>query len=237
MKKNIIESQNLRKIRKEISEQNPKVEIVVVSKTQEVDKIQKLYEEENQIHFGENYVKEQIDKTNKCSKEVKWHFIGHQQSNKISQQQDNVPNQYMIESIDSKELIIKQDKYLQKKKESMIYMPQRIQIQVNTSGVKNQSGIEPEKVSELYKYINTNYNTIKAIGLMTINKNDNPPTDECFILLNEQSNKIKEEFAIDDSNEWIISMGMSQDYMQAISKGSNQVRLGSCIFGPRKNKN
>ena len=205
--------------------------IVAVSKTKPFDMIKELYFDDNikHRHFGENYVNELIIKSEMGNKmkmnDIKWHFIGHLQSNKCKDI-IKVNNLFMIESIDS----IKIAKELNKKL-SNINKILNIMIQINTTNENQKSGILPSECIHLLKYILNDCKYLKFCGLMTIGKYGDI-NNKYFNILIQLRNKISKEFNI-NINDIELSMGMSNDYELAIISGSTNIRVGSTIFGQR----
>ncbi|XKL62191.1 hypothetical protein PGB90_002024 [Kerria lacca] len=193
--------------------------LVAVSKTKSVELILEAYEN-GQRHFGENYPQELISKaTNKqilenCP-EIKWHFIGHLQSNKAAKIV-TLPNLYIIETIDSKKIASILNTVLIKNASASM----NVYVQMNTS-------LEDEDCSHL-----------KFCGLMTIGKYGydtslGPNPD--FLSLVKSKETVCQELKLPYSSVE-LSMGMSNDFEQAIELGSKNVRVGSSIFGFRERK-
>ena len=189
--------------------------IIAVSKTFKIDHIMPLINHGHQ-DYGENKVQEAIEKWTKIKKEnknIKLHLIGGLQTNKVK---NAVQLFDYIHSLDSKKLA---DKICYHQKEQNI--ERKIFIQVNLGKEEQKSGIPEEELLDFYKYCkNINLN---IIGLMCI-----PPfkqdSTKYFLRMQELNKKIglKE-----------LSMGMSDDYLNAIKYGSTFVRIGSDIFGQR----
>ncbi|KAL7031093.1 hypothetical protein ACKWTF_006894 [Chironomus riparius] len=192
------------------------VQLVAVSKTKPVEAILEAYEE-GQRHFGENYVQELQDKANdpvileKC-KDIKWHFIGHLQSNKVNKVV-KLPNIHMVETIDSQKLAenvnSSWEKYRLNDSGKL-----KVLIQVNTSGEENKSGVNPKEVSQLYDYMNQKCTALETVGLMTIgeygydySKGPNPD----FVSLLECAKSVKGNESLE------LSFGMSDDFEKAVS--------------------
>lgn len=153
--------------------------------------------------------------------EIRWHFIGSLQSNKINNLL-KVPNLVSIHSIDSIKLL---NKLLNKKIDTKV----GVFLQVNTSGEMEKSGFED--FSQLQSAVESMKSECFYLqGLMTIGKirTDNFENDAkaCFLRLNEYKDRLN----IDNLE---LSMGMSSDYKIAIAMGSNWIRIGSGIFGSR----
>lgn len=213
--------------------------LVAVSKTKPVDMILDAYSV-GQRHFGENYVQELVEKANdpkilENCKEIKWHYIGHLQRNKINKM-INLPNLFMIQTVDSQKLAdglnnalakISSDKKLE------------VLIQINTSSEDEKNGVEPENAGEIYRYVKENCKHLDVKGVMTIGRfghdystGKNPD----FGTLVECHQDICTTFEL-NPDEIGISMGMSDDFDHAIEAGSTIVRVGSSIFGYRAKKN
>ena len=225
--------------------------LVGVSKLKPVPTLMEAYEA-GLRHFGENYVKEIAEKAPEMPTDVKWHFIGALQSNKVKVLIQNVPNLYMVESVGS----IKLAKMLQKhvsaaeRKERL-----KVLVQVNTSAEESKSGVKPEECTELVKFIVENCNALQFSGLMTIGKLGDVSSTYFDILAQCRDDVIgqlgsTEDFQRhidrveagsdddgDDHRGFELSMGMSADFELAINSGSTNVRIGSTIFGARPPKN
>ncbi|CAH0556114.1 unnamed protein product [Brassicogethes aeneus] len=214
--------------------------LVAVSKTKPASCIIEAYEE-GQRHFGENYVNELVEKANnpdileKC-KDIKWHFIGHLQSNKINKVLA-LKNIHMIETVDSQKLATNLNKSWPNfgPPDSKL----KIFVQVNTSGEQEKNGIEPKEVGNLVKFILSDCKNLQLHGLMTIGKygynpEDGPNPD--FLKLKSCRDDVCSNLELDWKSV-NLSMGMSDDFEQAIELGSTYVRVGSKIFGYRPKKN
>lgn len=206
----------LEELRKEIND----VTLVAVSKTKSNEKILEAYNLGIR-DFGENYVQELTTKMDTLPKDIKWHMIGHLQTNKVK---DLVKrNIYLIQSVDSIKLAKEINKAAQKQEKKI-----NILIEVKTSSEESKTGISPENLDDLIQEIKELEN-INLLGLMTIGPNteDEEEVRKAFKLLKEQKDKY---------NLNILSMGMTNDYKIAISEGSNLIRIGTKIFGPREYK-
>lgn len=211
--------------------------LVAVSKTKPVELVIEAYKA-GQRHFGENYVNELTEKAHdeellSVCPDIKWHFIGHLQRNKVNKVL-NVPNLYIIETVDSEKIASALNTGLENSskegKDINIY------VQVNTSGEKEKSGCKPEEASALVKYIKDSCPHLKVLGLMTIGIYDNyDPVEGInpdFKALIDCRAKVCEEFNI-NVKDFELSMGMSADFEHAIEVGSTNVRVGTSIFGAR----
>ncbi|XP_037956817.1 pyridoxal phosphate homeostasis protein [Teleopsis dalmanni] len=213
--------------------------LVAVSKTKPVNMIIEAYEA-GQRHFGENYVKELVVKAQdpeilqKCP-DIKWHFIGHLQNNKINKVV-KLPNLHMIQTIDDEKIATGVNAAWEKL-DIPNKQPLRVLIQINTSGEEAKNGIQPNEASSLFKYIKENLKNLQLEGIMTIGAFGHDYTtgpNPDFISLMKVHNQIciENEFRPEEVQ---ISMGISNDFDKAIEMGSTIVRVGSSIFGSRVN--
>lgn len=215
------------RIRKSAEESGRKAEditLVAVTKTYEADVINEAIEL-GVTDIGENKVQEILRKYD-AVKPVRWHLIGHLQSNKVKYIIDKV---CMIHSVDSIHLMDEIDR--QAAKHNIIM---NILIQVNISGEETKFGIKPEEIDEYLKHAGE-LKHIKVCGLMTIlPKNDNPMKNRLhFVNINRLYLDISAK-KYDNVYMQCLSMGMSGDFEEAVREGSNMVRIGSAIFGERK---
>lgn len=198
------------------------VRLVAVSKIQNIEKIRAAYEVK-QLHFGENYVDELVEKAGQLDSDIQWHMIGRLQSNKVKTLL-SVSNLYLLETLDSISLA----KKLQKKC-NQLNRNLNVLVQVNTSGEGSKSGIPPEESFNMIQFIVDNCTNLHFQGLMTIGMH-NQVND--FIVLRELRREIASRLGLLEET-LDLSMGMSSDYVQAIEHGSTSVRIGTSIFGER----
>jgi len=208
--------------------------LVAVSKTKPNQVIIDAYQC-GQRHFGENYVQELIQKANHFNaagyEDMKWHFVGHLQKNKVNNLL-NAPNIHVIETVDSIKLADALNKCWQKKEKDFRL---KVFAQINTSGEVNKSGVEPSECMSLVEHIYSKCDYLQLEGLMTIgsfshdySKGPNPDF-QCLIKCREE---VCEKLTL-NIEDLQLSMGMSNDYKQAILAGSTNIRVGSTIFGAR----
>lgn len=202
-----------------------KVQLVAVSKTKSESDILELYNIGHR-HFGENYVQELLSKAANLPNDINWHFIGHLQSQKAKQLIEQVPNLYVLETIDSIKLAKKLNNAL-----INLNRPNnlKVYIQVDTSLEPTKSGVLPSELNELVNQIITECPKLTIEGLMTIGA---PGDFTCFDKLVECRSSVSQLLGLEE-NDLILSMGMSDDFEVAIEKGSSSVRVGSLIFGHR----
>ena len=210
---NLISIQNTLKI--ESIELN-KIKIIAVSKTFPINEILPLINH-GQIHFGENKVQEAIEKWQEIKQDFKHlqlHMIGKLQTNKVK---FVVPLFDYIHSLDSLKLAKKIAEEQNKIKKKL-----KIFIQINIGNEEQKSGIDEGDLEEFYKKC-VNELELDIVGLMCLPpKDDN--TKEYFIKMKNLAQKI---------NIKELSMGMSNDYLDAAKHGATYLRIGSKIFGNR----
>ena len=208
----------LLKIKSYIDKLNPQrpVNIVAVSKTFPLNHIKPLIDIGHN-HFGENKVQEASVKWSaqkKINHNLKLHMIGKLQSNKAK---DAVKLFDYIHSVDNQKLADTLAKHQKNFNKNLKYF-----IQVNIGNEIQKSGISVGELDAFYNYC-TNEINLKIIGLMVI-----PPLDDNTERYFKSLNQLNKSLALEN-----LSMGMSSDYIEAIKNGSNFVRIGSSIFGPR----
>lgn len=200
------------------------VTLVAVSKTHPASDIQQVYDA-GQRDFGENKVQEILEKYDQLPSDIRWHMIGHLQTNKVKYIIDKV---CMIHSVDSLKLAQVIDKEAGKHN---ICMP--ILIEVNIGNEDTKSGINASEAASLIEEISLLPN-VHINGLMCIPPacHDEQESRKYFKALRDLSIDI-EHRNIDNVQMNVLSMGMSDDYEAAIAEGSDIVRVGTSIFGKR----
>lgn len=210
-------------IRKSLEQKN--VQFIAVSKTKPNEDIIELYAL-GQRDFGENYVQELVDKAASLPGDIRWHFIGHLQSNKVKY---IAPFVHLIHGVDSEKLLQEINKQAVKNNR---VIPCLLQVHIATEetkfGFDAHSLLEFIQSGRLQNYPNI---IIKGLmGMASFSEDQNLLTKE-FTLLNNLF--IQSKAIIADASFDTLSMGMSSDYELAISKGSTMVRIGSLLFGAR----
>ena len=206
-----------------ISDIPKNVKLVAISKTKSAEDIMMAYETGQRL-FGENKIQEMSAKYEDLPKDIKWHMVGHVQSNKIKYM---APYVDLIHGIDS----LKSIKILNKEgaKNNRIL---NCLVQLKISKEESKFGLGEKQFKEIiYSDEYKEMKNVKIKGLMAMASN----TNEKSIIRSEfvHAKKIFDEINNGDKSFEILSMGMSNDYKIAIECGSNMIRLGSLIFGKR----
>ncbi len=200
------------------------VRLVLVTKTVEPQFVLEAYQT-GERDFGENRVQEWQAKKDTLPQDIRWHLIGHLQTNKVKYVIGPVA---LIHSLDRLELADAIEK--QAKAKGIAEVP--CLVQVNMSGEESKFGLDPAHVEDFVKRMPLRP-SIKIRGLMSIGPltEDEGKIRECFQKTRELWEHLKRKFP---QYDWdVLSMGMSDDYRIAIEEGSNMLRIGSLIFGKR----
>lgn len=195
------------------------ISLVAVSKTKPVEDILELY---NLGHrdFGENYVQELDEKTKQLPNDIRWHFIGHLQTNKVK---FIIPFVYLIHGVDSLKLLKEINKQAEKNKRVIDCL-----LQVYIAQEETKFGFdEAELLSlDLKQFLNVRIKGLMGMASLTDDTNKIRIEFKSLKTLFEKLKTKNPELSI-------LSMGMSADYKIAIEEGSNMVRIGSLLFGER----
>ncbi|MXV38423.1 YggS family pyridoxal phosphate-dependent enzyme [Flavobacteriaceae bacterium Ap0902] len=212
--------ENYQKVLNEIPED---ITLIAVSKTKPVADIQALYDAGHR-DFGENKVQEMVDKAAQLPKDIRWHMIGHVQSNKIKYMTDFV---HLIHGIDKAKRLKEVNK-----RAKQANRVQDVLLQIYIADEDTKYGMDHEEAKQILTSDTLkSYENVRIVGLMgmaTFTDNQDQVRAEfkklkqIFIDLKEIHPELKH-----------ISMGMSGDYPIAIEEGSTMVRIGSAIFGER----
>lgn len=199
------------------------ITLVAVSKTKPVELLNEAYDQGQRI-FGENKVQEMVDKFEKMPKDIKWHMIGHLQTNKVKYIASFVS---LIHGVDSLKLLREINKQATKHNRIIDCL---IQIKIATEDTKFGMSLNDLQLllkSDEFKTLDN----IRIKGLMGMASftTDNHQIESEFKYLKSIFDQIKKKY----SDIEILSMGMSNDYKLATKYGSNMVRIGSHIFGSR----
>ena len=210
---------NIEKYNEILQELNGKATLVAVSKTKPAEELQALYDL-GQRDFGENYVQELVDKQAILPKDIRWHFIGHLQSNKVKY---IAPFVHLVHGVDSENLLTEINKQAIKNNRVIDCL-----LQVYIATEETKFGFDE---AELQNIQWSNYPNVHIKGLMGMASFSNDKE----LIKNEfkQLKKLYDQLPGQGIQPTILSMGMSGDFTMAIEEGSNMVRIGSLLFGER----
>ena len=216
--------ENLEKIRATLP---ASVTLVAVSKTKPVSDLQEAYNA-GQRAFGENYPQEMRDKHEMLPSDIRWHFIGHLQTNKIKY---IIPYVTLIHSIDSANLLEAVNKEAKKHERVVDCL-----LQFHIAMEETKFGLDMEEArqlleSEAFQQMQ-NVRICGVMGMATFT-DDKAEIRKEFKYLKEVFDTLKQDYFADQPQFKEISMGMSDDYPIAIEEGATLVRVGSKIFGAR----
>ena len=199
--------------------------LVAVSKTKPAADIQALYNL-GQLDFGENYVQELVDKETVLPKDVRWHFIGHLQSNKVKY---IAPFVHLIHGVDSYRLLQEINKQAKKINRTIYCL-----IQIHIATEETKFGFDGAELETLFSSDLASLTNIRIKGMMGMASfsDDSTKVRGEFIRLKSFFDKYK-ALSISNCQLTVISMGMSGDYRLATEEGSTIVRIGSLLFGNR----
>jgi len=199
------------------------VTLVAVSKTKSVEEIKQLYDL-GQRDFGENYVQELVAKRSTLPADIRWHFIGHLQTNKVKQ---ITPFVALVQSVDSLKLLQEIDKQAKK-----AGMEVDCLLQVHIAQEETKFGFsenELEQVITTLDELPLKHAHVKGLmGMASLTDDMNKVRSEFRYL-----KSLFDTFSSHRTEFSTLSMGMSSDYSVAIEEGSTMVRIGSLIFGAR----
>ena len=217
---------NIKKYQEIIEKLNGKATLVAVSKTKPVEDIEVLYDI-GQRDFGENYVQELVDKYEQLPKDIRWHFIGHLQSNKVKY---IAPFVHLIHGVDSYNLLKEINKQAAKHNRVIDCL-----LQIHISKEETKFGLDEKELDDLIRSnpINelTNVRINGLMGMASFTEDNNLIIQE-FSFLKKLFDKHK---SLSTTNFQLstLSMGMSADFQFALDAGSNMIRIGSMLFGSR----
>ncbi|KAF2863687.1 alanine racemase family protein [Piedraia hortae CBS 480.64] len=220
------------------------VRIIAVSKLKPANDILALHQSpQGHKDFGENYAQELMEKAALLPKSIQWHMIGGLQTNKCKPLAEQIPNLYCVSSVDT----AKKADALEKGRAALgstqtLSDNLRVLVQVNTSGEVEKSGVEPNEAADLCRHVREKCPHLALAGLMTIGAiarsqaaGTTEDVNEDFVRLREIRDKVVKELHMPETSLQ-LSMGMSSDFESAISQGSDEVRIGTTIFGERPMK-
>ena len=208
--------------RKILAELGDSVVLVAVSKTKTVADILALYSE-GQRDFGENYVQELVGKQSQLPADIRWHFIGHLQSNKVKV---ILPFVHLIHGVDSLRLLKEIDR--QAAKTGRIA---EVLLQVHVAREETKFGFDADELAQAMQTVlaaGGEYGHVRIRGLMGMASNT-----EDLAVVTAEFRALKTLLDRWFPSGAILSMGMSGDYQLAVREGSTMVRIGSLLFGKR----
>ncbi len=218
-------SERLNDLRKTIPDG---VTLVAVSKYHPADAVMAAYEA-GQRHFGESRVQELAEKVKSLPEDIKWHFIGHLQTNKV-RKLIGLPS--IIESIDTERLLELVDSESRRAGVST-----NVLLQLHVAAEETKFGFSVDEMNDYFQKRRfeslTNTHICGVMG-MASNTDDTERINADFKLIADTFERIRTVIAPDLRGFDILSIGMSHDYQQAINTGSTEVRIGTSIFGPRE---
>ena len=197
--------------------------MICVSKFHSQEAIIEAYEA-GERDFGESRVQELLPKYEALPKDIRWHFIGHLQTNKVKM---IVPFVHLIHSVDSVRLLETINREAEK-----IQRKVRVLLEVHVAKEETKSGFTPDEINQFIinnsKFI-IDYPWVEICGVMGMatNTDDEKEWRRCFREISSLASKLS------TLNTKQVSMGMSDDYLIAIQEGSTMIRIGSTIFGSR----
>lgn len=207
------------------------VQLVAISKYHPCDAIMEAYNAGQRV-FGESHVQELLQKQPVLPKDIRWHFIGHLQTNKVKY---ITPFVSLIHSVDSMKLLSEIDRQAKKADRVIDVLLQIYVAQEETKfGLSRDELIETLNTISLQKAEGTKFN-FRIVGLMCMATNtlDDTIIHSEFAYAHKIFKEVKETYFKNEPSFRELSMGMSDDYKIAVEEGSTMVRIGSYIFGER----
>ena len=197
--------------------------LIIVTKSQPTSSIRKLFDL-GYNNFGENYLEEAVIKINEMNEDdIEWHFIGNIQSNKIKKIVKFFSWIQTVSSIKHANILNEECKKIDKKI--------NICVQINIDNEKSKGGINIKDVDTFFENISI-YKFLSIRGIMAIPSKHNAlkENENSYNILKSEYDRLRSKYESIDT----LSLGMSNDFKLALSKGSNMIRVGSLIFGERK---
>ncbi len=203
------------------------VTLVAVSKFHPVEALRSAYDAGQRV-FGESRVQELLDKIDAMPDDVRWHFIGHLQTNKVRR---IIGKTALIESVDSERLLELIDAEARR-----AGVMQRVLLQLHVAREETKFGMTPGEMEDYFAQRHferlTNTHICGVMG-MASNTDDDVRVRADFMLIRNTFDRIRTLIAPDLRGFDVVSMGMSGDYRTAMDCGSTMVRIGTDIFGIR----
>lgn len=203
-------------------------ELVAVSKFHPAEALREAYGAGQRI-FGESRAQELLAKEPEMPEDVRWHFIGHLQTNKV---RSLVGRTSLIESIDSLHLLQCVDRESER-----AGVVTRVLMQLHVAAEETKTGFTPEELLDYFS--KRGYESLKAVHLcgvmgMASNTSDERRIRSDFRKIRSVFDTIRSQAPADFRGFDTVSMGMSGDWQIALEEGSTMVRIGTSIFGPRE---
>jgi len=211
-------AENISRFRAELPEN---VQLVAVSKTKSNEEIMEAYQAGQRV-FGENKIQDMVAKQEALPKDIQWHMIGHVQTNKVKYM---APFVNLIHGIDSLKLLKEVNKQALKNERRIDSL-----LQLHIAEEESKFGLSESEAEEALAMA-AEWEHVKVIGLMGM-----ATFTEDKAQISAEFRGLKNFFDRQQAQYpdlKILSMGMSGDYLLAIAEGSNMIRVGSKIFGPR----
>lgn len=205
------------------------VTLVAISKTKPASDIQEFYDL-GQRDFGENYVQELVEKHEQLPVDIRWHYVGHLQTNKVRY---IAPFVHLVHAVDSFKLLVEINKQALKNNRTIDVL-----LQVHIASEETKFGLDEKEIVELLEYYEAqqeHLQNVRICGLMGMatNTEDEGQVKNEFARLYAVFKNLSQSNFLGEPYFAICSMGMSGDYQLAIEAGSNMVRIGSLLFGER----
>ena len=211
-------------VRSLLADLPPGVELVAAAKTRTPAEILEAFEAGVRT-IGENYVQEAQRAFEALGRRVRWHMIGHLQSNKVKRAVEIFD---MIETVDSLELGREIDKRCEAAGRTMDVL-----VEINSGREPQKAGVRPEDAESLVRALAV-LPRLKVRGLMTMGPFEGNPEDaRPFFLETRKTWEKLKALSIPGANMEVLSMGMTNSFRVAVEEGATMVRIGTAIFGPR----
>jgi PLP dependent protein len=223
----MVHTEEWRRLTSEFSAKN--VTLVAVSKTKPMADIEELYKL-GQRDFGENYVQELVEKQAQLPQDIKWHFIGHLQSNKVKQ---IAPFVHLIHAVDSFKLLTEINKQGANNNRVIDVL-----LQMHIADEETKFGLDEKEIIVLLDHYAAQKDSLKHVRIcglmgMATNTDDEQKIHAEFFRLHNFFIHLKDTSFFNQAYFATCSIGMSADYNIAIQEGGNMVRIGSLLFGSR----
>lgn len=216
--------QNLRNIRNSLPDD---VALVAVSKTKPPELVRELLQA-GQLDYGENKVQELLEKRQQLPETVRWHLIGHLQTNKVKY---IAPFVYLIHSVDSLKLLRVINKEGDKNNRIIDCL-----FQMHIAMEDSKFGLDSSELRNILdseEFRKMEYVNVRGLMGMATFTDDSDIVRREFKILKRIFDEVKSGYFLTKNDFSVLSMGMSDDFLIAIEEGSNMIRVGNAIFGPR----